>query len=118
MNCDALKNTHSSKKYGLKPRFALKGTAQRAMWSKFLQRKKQKPYLSWKDYLLLMEDFDPLAMAIIKANKKMIDAFSLPRRNTRPILSPRLKRPCISDGMLEAHDMGAFEEAALTLDDV
>ena len=112
------KNVSSCEKYSLRPRFPLKGVGQRQLWSNFLKKKKQKPTISWKEYLLLMEGFDPLAMTIIKLNTSMMNSLS-PRRRQHSRSTPSSRHsPYINHGLLEAHDMGAFEETAITLGDI
>ena len=73
---DHAKIASSRQKYGLQPRFRLSGAAL-TKWHRYLgNKKKDRPILTWKDYLMLEAGFDPLAMALIKANKGMIDLFT------------------------------------------
>ena len=77
---DHKKIAHTRQKYGLKPRFPLNNQALQK-WKRFLGvKKKEQPILSWKDYLMLEAGFDPLAMALIKANKTMIDGLTKSQR--------------------------------------
>lgn len=73
---DHKKIASTRQKYGLNPRFPLnKKGSQR--WLRFLGVKnKSQKILTWKDYLMLEAGFDPLAMALIKANKGMIDGLA------------------------------------------
>ncbi|NQY83071.1 MAG: hypothetical protein HRT36_08770 [Alphaproteobacteria bacterium] len=41
------------------------------MWDQFLDNKKRKVAVSWRECLLLMAGFDPLAMALIVSYRKI-----------------------------------------------
>ena len=49
----------------------LKGKGQRDLWDKFLDKKKRKLTISWREYLLLMAGFDPLAVALVVGYRKI-----------------------------------------------
>lgn len=85
---DHKKIAHTRPKYGLKPRFPLKG-AGLSKWNRYLGiKKKEQPLLTWKDYLMLEAGFDPLALALIKANKGMVDLFASNKRPAHKKNSP------------------------------
>ena len=62
----------SGKKYGVNPIYKLRGVAQKVLWEKFLARKRKQATLSWREYLLMMEGFDPLAQALIRIHKRTL----------------------------------------------
>ncbi|NQY82679.1 MAG: relaxase/mobilization nuclease domain-containing protein [Alphaproteobacteria bacterium] len=62
-------NPSQKRFYGLKPALPLK--SQQDLWDQFLDKKKRKATMSWREYLLLMAGFDPLAMALIVGYRKI-----------------------------------------------
>lgn len=90
-----------SKRYKRSPITRYKG--QEHLWRRFMgiRRNKEtltgKAFKTWRDYLMLGMVDDPLAMAIIHAQKKLLEAISL-QNTTKLSKLPKVKRPKQSKG--------------------